>query len=426
MSKLLSSHSDAYTTSLSTSSNGSPHRTQMLNVTPYLTDDLLSQILDRLPVKTLLQCRCVCKPWCSLIDSPRFVKLHLKRSAECNKNRSVVIRGFYAYLADFDSLEDNSTAVIIDEPLRSVLRGTGLVGSCNGLLCLYQQKMDIFIWNPAMRKCKQLPTAPADFVCPFSVDPFFLRGFGYDAVNDDYKVLRILHPDGREAGSKVIVYSLKSDSWKRLPDISYPYQIVRDLGMFLGGALHWIAVTTLGVEICLIILAFDLGVENYKEIPLPNLRFKKSNKLNLCTFADSLCVLLLEADIRIDVWLMNNYGDGNSWCKLFSLEHTQLVSPSLSVRPLAFSKSRRDVLVEVSDKKVIWYNLDRKNLRTVKIANMPAVFHDMEVYTESLVPPDYFLSCNGKQPEEEKKQKRQQKRNERYFCMEELIYSHGG
>ncbi|KAL1814113.1 hypothetical protein ACET3Z_024178 [Daucus carota] len=385
----------------------------MLNVTPYLTDDLLSQILDRLPVKTLLQCRCVCKPWCSLIDSPRFVKLHLKRSAECNKNRSVVIRGFYAYLADFDSLEDNSTAVIIDEPLRSVLRGTGLVGSCNGLLCLYQQKMDIFIWNPAMRKCKQLPTAPADFVCPFSVDPFFLRGFGYDAVNDDYKVLRILHPDGREAGSKVIVYSLKSDSWKRLPDISYPYQIVRDLGMFLGGALHWIAVTTLGVEICLIILAFDLGVENYKEIPLPNLRFKKSNKLNLCTFADSLCVLLLEADIRIDVWLMNNYGDGNSWCKLFSLEHTQLVSPSLSVRPLAFSKSRRDVLVEVSDKKVIWYNLDRKNLRTVKIANMPAVFHDMEVYTESLVPPDYFLSCNGKQPEEEKKQKRQQKRNER-------------
>lgn len=102
-----------------------------MNGTVYFVEDLIAQILDLLPVKDLLRCRCVCKPWCSLIDSPRFVKAHLKRSVECNTNTGVIIRGFLAYSVDFDSLDD-TTAVEINEPLRTLLRGTGLVGSCNG------------------------------------------------------------------------------------------------------------------------------------------------------------------------------------------------------------------------------------------------------------------------------------------------------
>ncbi|KAK1367167.1 hypothetical protein POM88_042728 [Heracleum sosnowskyi] len=394
-------------------SMNSLHQSQTTNATVYFVEDLLAQILDRLPVKILLRIRSVCKPWCSLIDSPRFVKAHLKRSIECKTNTGVIIRGFLAYSVDFDSLDD-TTAIEISEPLRTLLRGTGLVGSCNGLLCLYQRKTDIYLWNPATRKCKELPTAPTDFIRPFDIDPSFLCGFGYDAVNDDYKVLRILHPDRRDlAGSKVIVYSLKSNSWKRLQDISNHFILVRYWGIFMGGALHWITVKTLGSESCLSILAFDLATENCREVPMPAVQYKNPNKLSLCIFAESLCVLILYPSIRMDVWSMKEYGIGNSWCKLFSLEHTQLVSSSISVRPVAYSKCRSDVLVEVVDKKVMWYNLERKTIRTVNIANMPDVFHDLEVYTESLVPPDYIFSCNGEQQQEKKKQPQQQRRKER-------------
>ncbi|KAK1367158.1 F-box domain-containing protein [Heracleum sosnowskyi] len=169
----------------------------MRKVTPYLTEHLVSEILSRLPVKTLLQYRCVSKPWCSLIDSPRFAKTHLKRSIECQTNIGVVVRGCVSYSVDFDSL-DNGTAnaVEIDEPLKTLLSDTGVVGTCNGLHCLFKiVEADMFLWNPATRKCKKLPRAPTDFRRPFEFNWSSLSGFGYDAVNDDYKVLRILRPD---------------------------------------------------------------------------------------------------------------------------------------------------------------------------------------------------------------------------------------
>ncbi|XP_059624633.1 F-box/kelch-repeat protein At3g23880-like [Cornus florida] len=42
-----------------------------------LPHDIIVQILSRLPVKSLLQFRCVCKSWCSLISDSHFVKTHL-------------------------------------------------------------------------------------------------------------------------------------------------------------------------------------------------------------------------------------------------------------------------------------------------------------------------------------------------------------
>ncbi|KAK1367162.1 F-box and associated interaction domain protein [Heracleum sosnowskyi] len=410
MSKLISCHSDRNTSSFA--SDGP--RLQKLNVRT--TEHLIAEILCRLPVKILLRFRCVSKPWCSLIDSPRFVKAHLKRSIECKTKPGIIIKSFVSSSVDFDSLHNNATtAVEIDEPLRTLLYATGDVGSCNGLHCLYNLETDLFLWNPAMRKCRKLPTAPAEFLRPFEFDQSSLCGFGYDAGNDDYKVLRIVQPDVHDlCGSKATIYSLKTNSWKRLQNISGHFIFRGAWGIFMGGALHWITVTPQGSPS---ILAFDLGVENYREVALPRLQNKIVKDMNIVIFSESLCMLEYFPLIRIDVWAMKDYGVGNSWCKLFSVEQPKVTRCCMSIRPIFYSKSREDVLLEVDSKEVVWYNLKRKRAKTVNIANLPEIF-DLEVYPESLVSPDYNISCGGapqlpSQPQEKKKQQQQQQRNKR-------------
>lgn len=411
-SKLISSYSDGNTSSFA-SSDGP--QSQRANVNFYFAEHLIAEILCCLPVKTLLRFRCVSKPWCSLIDSTRFVKSHLKRSIECKTNTGVIISGhiMYSVPVDVGSL-DNATAIEIDEPSKTLLRGTRVVDSCNGLHCLFNLEGDMFLWNPATRKSRKLPTVPADFRRPLKFGWFSFCGFGSDAVNDDYKILRILRPDDQNlSGYKVTVYSLKTNSWKLLQNICSHIQLIGAWGMFMEGALHWITVKTSGLEICPSILAFDLGAENYREVPMPH---KIGEEMSLVIFAESLCILEYHLDIHIDVWVMNDYGVGNSWCKLFSVEQPKVSRSCISLRPITYSRSQTDVLIIVDNKKLMWYNLERKEFKTVKIANTPDVF-DIEIFTESLVPPNYNFSCDGKQvqkqPQEKQKQQQQQKRNKR-------------
>ncbi|RHN63682.1 putative F-box domain-containing protein [Medicago truncatula] len=47
---------------------------------PFLPEELIVEILLRLSVKSLLQYKCVCKTWKTLLSDPQFAKSHLLSS----------------------------------------------------------------------------------------------------------------------------------------------------------------------------------------------------------------------------------------------------------------------------------------------------------------------------------------------------------
>ncbi|PON58759.1 F-box domain containing protein [Trema orientale] len=79
---------------------GSAETTRMASL-PW---DTIVNILSRLPVEDLLRYRCVSKRWCSLIDGPRFIKMHLDHSMETSSHLTLIRAGRQLHSVDLDTL----------------------------------------------------------------------------------------------------------------------------------------------------------------------------------------------------------------------------------------------------------------------------------------------------------------------------------
>ncbi|XP_074378659.1 F-box protein CPR1-like [Apium graveolens] len=156
--------------------------------------EMINEILCRVPVKYVLRCRSVCKDWCSLIDSTAFIKKHLKTSRDRNAGAGLMIEKLGGdekfYLASLDSLDEDSAAVVkICDPLKALLCAAEYVCACNGLMCVLKNMgRDVFVLNPVLRKFKKVTSAPPEFPSSSEWKDRFSFGFGYDEVNDDYKL----------------------------------------------------------------------------------------------------------------------------------------------------------------------------------------------------------------------------------------------
>jgi F-box interacting protein len=102
------------------------------------------------------------------------------------------------------------------------------------LLC--SDKKTIALYNPCTREYKILPSTLFELRIPSGkeYDKFCwertLYGFGYDPINEDYKVVKIVDYYGNTIDrcffSEVKVYSLmKSNSWKRIKGYPNYYAI---------------------------------------------------------------------------------------------------------------------------------------------------------------------------------------------------------
>ena len=279
----------------------------------YFPIEIIVEILSRLPVKSLLRYKSVCKSWCSLISDPCFIRSHasLSTSDISIANHRLVIHDvtnkFFKSCSLYDLLfEKSSNEFEHCFPLELTSKPhLQIIGSCNGLLCILKFPT-LIIYNPSTRITSKLPKVP-------NVSYGMMHGFGYDESTDDYKVVMTNR-------NNVYIFSLKTGTWKKIGDFLHGHLFSNSKtqscasGMFSNGALHWAkADQNLGAWT---IVALDLAKETYCEVLQPVYGEGKEN-LSLGVLGQWLCVHCISDISRVlDVWVMKVYGVKDSWTKL--------------------------------------------------------------------------------------------------------------
>ncbi|KAI8551347.1 hypothetical protein RHMOL_Rhmol06G0179000 [Rhododendron molle] len=391
----------------------------------YLTQDLLIDILTRLPAESLVRLTPVSKSWHSLITSPKFISQHLHLTASNPDNDRLLVRyrsdkpkqDHYSVVLDGnDSFRQLKT---FDYPFDRV--GYSVVGSCNGLICLsddqYCYRDNMFLWNPSIRKFFAMPRYNVTFK---SHGPFaHCLGFGFDPVTDDFKVVRVVQT-GEDCDSippEVEIYTLKTGRWRYISEKALPLMIVeRYRQAYVNGAAHWMAFHQGTLLTCFhyTILSFNMSDEVFNEILVPD---SITHEGSLVVFKESLSLFqhcVNDNDQHYSVWMMKEYGVATSWAKLFRIDRGGLW------RPLGLRKNG-EVIFSTRDEDLVSCDYQSKQITYLGIhgtsgnaySNWHAFYTD--TYAESLVLLNKLESPentvvrgqNKKNKEEEEEEKKQ-------------------
>ncbi|XP_016497979.2 F-box/kelch-repeat protein At3g23880-like [Nicotiana tabacum] len=356
---------------------------------PTLPPELITEILLKLPVKSLLQFRSVSKSWLSLISSPEFVKTHLLLANHrgvmfnvCNATHYVKECSLSALL--YDSVAE---AFDLDYPGKNPYCYPSIVGSFNGLLCLAVAVSDrllynLFLWNPSIRKYKKLPNYTLDVSHHYNLDKHrygFRFGFAYDAFLDDYKVVGIfpIYRNGRLCRVEVKIYSLKSDSWRDIDDFQ-GRQLLSVSGKLVNGKLHWLDRDQK-------IISIDLADEKWAEVEQPS-DFKGCGFLVLAVFGNDLSAFCnYEWTTHADVWVMKDYGVKESWTKMFTIKFPHRPTGYIFTPPI-FMSNKGEVLLQFGSR-FTKYNPKDDSTRYLDVTNFAPCLEEAEIYVKSLVCP---------------------------------------
>ncbi|KAJ4824687.1 hypothetical protein Tsubulata_015033 [Turnera subulata] len=330
-----------------------------------IEEDMVEEILLRLPVESLLRFKSASRHWLGLISSSRFATAHHRRHSTNPKNCLL----FYAmkkckrchqeedWARSSDETGPGVTLISEEEegvgiravdmdlpPLRITSnygkeKGKTIVGCAMGLVCIRSDRegMENYLWNPATRQYRRLPTPL--FAPPVSgkhSDSDAILGFGCTVNEDDCKLLRIV-PTYTKYGlfwwasiAKAEVFSLTSGCWTEVVhrDVvceRYKEFTVTDGYVVLKGVLYRLVRSPTASRL---IQTFDFEDEVFGSIDTPPRCYADE----LVVYKESLALLktkgarLFGKDEvnNIEMWVLKEEeGNGNPhrrWTKLFTCQ----------------------------------------------------------------------------------------------------------
>jgi len=208
-----------------------------------------------------------------------------------------------------------------------------------------------------------------------------MYGFGYDAVTNNYKVVVVLRGHGDFFENNVVkVHTLGTCFWKSIQKFPFVCDAWQRVGKCVSGTINWLVAKKYDEKIQHVIVSLDLGNESYKEVLLPPDYGAVDGYIDfhLGVLRDCLCMVFGQ-----DVWVMKEYGNKDSWTKLFTISTSHANHADFAV--VNVFQGDQVLLMSIKDYtlKLIFYNFRNDNLE-FKLGVFEAT---EEVCVESLISP---------------------------------------
>ncbi|KAL1198846.1 putative F-box protein [Cardamine amara subsp. amara] len=270
-----------------------------------ISQDLLVEILLRLPVKSLARYLCVSKSWASIIRSRYFIKSYQSRCLSRQHRVMLAFRDMSSIRCHFfsssqpPSFVTNATWCIDYNSFRKP-------DCVNGLICV-EHMHRLWICNPITGKTILLPQSGPS-------KPFTLWYMGYDPINYQYKVL-FFSKEGVNDPCKVEVFTLGDQgSWKMIEDGNF--QTPQSRGICLNGFVYYGARTMHGSRI----VRFDVRTEKFvnfieKPVEAQNIYGHYLGFFNIMNYQGKPALLCTKSITKHDLWVLKDV-EKQEWSKV--------------------------------------------------------------------------------------------------------------
>ncbi|XP_004304890.1 PREDICTED: F-box/kelch-repeat protein At3g06240-like [Fragaria vesca subsp. vesca] len=409
-----------------------------------LAEEMMVQILSRLPAKSLMRFKCIHTSWYALINNPNFITKHLSVSKH-NKlssfitilfkrfvlrdmntgKKDVVLSLFNLFYDDDDDEEDaeeHHLDTVIEDlhvpPSMRLMRidrygyeRVELLGHCDGIVCLSDMREKVVLCNPAIKEFKLLPVSNLLLSSPdfrTDVEPTVAMGFGYDLTSKTYKVVRILQNEREFIDDdrviihppKAEVYSLVTNYWKEIKTnnlvkdtvTAWPLQKIYAVNStHCKGIIYWCAKEYPNETVICYTPDEDEVFECPKDCTISfhladeTFHVLSSPNLSCKVFGlwnESIAISGWNIENSTDIWVLDEIGaTEGSWIKYLTFE------PAVSIySPLAFAgKNDQFLYVGMDQSVVIFYDSRTKKCKYLPMEGVSLRNYEAAFYVNSIV-----------------------------------------
>ncbi|XP_061341660.1 F-box/kelch-repeat protein At3g06240-like [Gastrolobium bilobum] len=360
-----------------------------------LGEDLESEILVRLPAKSLMRFKCVQRSWNALFRNHRFLMSHVNMQMSKERlmvfglDREMEFEKIVSLTCDDPS---QSPQYLNCSPLDNSFKFHMSYGSCNGVFCVGMCNEEIYdlsgvyqliLWNPITRESKLIPF-------PSEKPSYKLHGFGVDPNTNDFKIIKpTINFEGscRPLIAYAEVYNLSTNSWTSIHVVTLPHaESVKTQYYYscvlVNGVYHWLIAYEGGFGY---ILCFDFRNNQFSKltapVDLPNdERHMDTDKIAEVNGSLGYIIQYLEQE-RLEIWIMNEH----KWTKTHSVVWPTDIFIFGVWKDGNQLLGQKNINQDKDEKRLTIYNLDAQPFHQFQVLNLHP-YSQINKYVESIVP----------------------------------------